>query len=470
MKKLTILSTLLFSSLLASAQNQCTNSGNFHILSGANVTFFGNFENNGTFTDDGTLVTFMGANAQITGSSPISFRNLTANNATGTTLQQDITITNSLELTAGQLNLNSHTLTISNNAATAISRTAGYILSDQTDNSSKITWSIGTNTTSHVFPFGSASGSYIPFTLSVTAGDIGNVTVSTYPTASDNTPLPTTPSIITNVDRFGSDNSANVVDRFWQIDKDGLTGTATIIFEATAAEVGTISSLTAQRWNTTTSSWDEPLPGQSSTGTTVTVPGVTSFSPWALSGNSAVLPVELISFTATPKGANVELNWKTSTEINNDYFIIQSSPDGLYFKDVAKVKGAGTSQVSKKYHYIDTKASLGRSYYRLKQTDFDGKAKFSKIERVDLESNFTTNFVLYPNPSSGKFTLTSLTSLEIESIKIFNTHGKIIGSMKTETSEGTYTGDFDLADHVTGLYIVRIIHDQGTDFLKIVKE
>lgn len=470
MKTLTICFALLLGNFLISAQSQCTNSGNFHILSGANVTFFGNFENNGTFLDDGTLVTFMGANAQITGSSPITFRNLTANNATGTTLQQDITITNSLILTAGRLNLNSHTLTISNNAATALSRTAGYILSDQTDNSSKITWNIGTNTTSHVFPFGSSAGAYIPFTLAVTAGDIGNVTVSTYPTAANNTPLPTTPQAITNIDRFGVDNSANVVDRFWQIDKDGPSGTATIIFEATPAEVGTISSLTAQRWNTATSAWDEPLPGQSATATTVTVPGVTSFSPWTLSGNSAVLPVELVSFTATPLAPNVELNWNTSTEINNDYFTIQSSPDGTYFKDLARVKGAGTSHVSKKYYYLDTKASPGRTYYRLKQTDFDGQEKFSKIERVDLENSLATNFTVYPNPSSGKFSLKSSTVYNIASINIFNAHGKIIGSMKTETAEGAYADDFDLADHTTGIYIVRIIHDHGTDFIKVVKE
>lgn len=471
MKKFVVYVVLFLSSLLVSAQNQCTNSGNFHIHSGTNITFFGNFQNEGTFVDEGTLVTFMGANAQITGSSPITFRNLTANNATGTTLQQDVTITNSLVLTAGQLNLNSHTLTINNNAPTAISRTSGYILSDQTDNSSKIVWNIGTNSNAHIFPFGSSAGTYIPFTLTVTAGDIGNVTVSTYPTASNNTPLPTVPDAITNVDSDGIDNSANVVDRFWQISKDGPSGTSTIIFEATPAEVGTISTLTAQRWNTSTNSWDEPLPGQTATATSVTVPGVTSFSPWTLSGNNTILPVELVRFTARPSGTNAELNWETRTEINNDYFTVQNSIDGKIFVDIGKVKGAGTTQLPKEYNYLDINVPAERTYYRLKQTDFDGRTKFSNIERVDLENHSSSAFSVYPNPSTGKFTLNSSGDYKIESILVLNMHGKLIGSMSTVTSQVSYyTGNFDLENNVSGMYVIKVVHNQGTNFIKLVKE
>src|SRR5205085_4478887 len=101
------------------------------------------------------------------------------------------------------------------------------------------TWNMASTTGAHVFPFGTAGGSYIPYTLNLTAGTIGNVTVSTYPTAVNNTPYPTTPTNVTHVrNSSGVDNSLNTVDRFWEVNRTGASGTVTMTFVATAAEVG----------------------------------------------------------------------------------------------------------------------------------------------------------------------------------------------------------------------------------------
>jgi hypothetical protein len=455
MKKLRLAIAFCLSCTLVHAQDQFTNTGNFQVLTGASVTFFGNFSNDGTVVDGGQTITFKGTSSQIIrGSAVTTFNNLVLDNAAGIALQQNATVANTLVLTSGQVNLNANTLTITNTDPLAVTRTSGYILSEQTDNSSKVKWNIGANTVAHVFPFGTSAGTYIPFTLQVTAGNIGNVTVSTYPTAANNTPYPSTPTVVSNVNRMGSDNSANVVDRFWQIDKDGASGTANLTFQATATEVGPISTLRAQRWDGTGSKWEDPLAGQSSSATGVTVFGVTAFSPWTLSGNNAPLPIEFMSFTATAIKTDVDLNWKTAMEVNNDHFVVQRSQDGIEFTEVAKVKAAAASKEVQQYNYLDLNALPGKSYYRLKQTDLDGAFKYSEIRMVNVEAS-SPGITAYPNPvTNGKVSLDFTNVLESATyITVYDLVGKIV--LQEVIEEGVREYTLNLDNVPTGAYVIK---------------
>ncbi|MBT1708811.1 T9SS type A sorting domain-containing protein [Fulvivirgaceae bacterium PWU5] len=351
---------------------------------------------------------------------------------------------------------------VENSAANAITRTSGYI-KIEANTMSKLKWSIGTNTSAHVFPFVTAAGVYVPFTLQVTAGDIGHVAVSTYPTAANNTPYPAT---VTHVNILGVDNSANVVDRFWQIDKDGPSGTATLTFQAALAEVGSITTLRAQRWNSTTNNWDAPLPGQTSTATSVTVPGVTTFSPWAVSGNNAPLPVELISFTAKAIDKYVELDWITASERNNDYFTIQRSKGGINFLDIATVDAGPTGSIAQEYSYTDLDALPGKSYYRLKQTDLDGTVEFLDIRMVQLDE-LPPGLTAYPNPvTNGKLFLDFNSELKSEaSITISDLAGKVVFS--TTVAAGTRFYTIDLSRSPAGAYMLRAFSTQS-NFQQIV--
>ena len=94
------------------------------------------------------------------------------------------------------------------------------------------------------------------------------------------------------------------------------------------------------------------------------------------------LPIELVEFTANPVNDFVELSWTTATEENNDYFTVERSKDADMFKELAKVDGAGNSSYTITYFELDTSPYRGVSYYRLKQTDFDGKYDYSDIVSV----------------------------------------------------------------------------------------
>jgi hypothetical protein len=457
MKKQAIVITLLLTSIFASGQDQFSNFGNLQTFTGASVTFFGDLRNDGTITDSGQGVMFKGSSSHtISGSSVTTLSNLTISDVNGLTMQQNMIVSNSLTLTSGPLVLNSKTLTISNTSPTAITRTSGYIRSESTNNSSKMIWNISTNNGAHIFPFGTSAGAYIPFTLTVTAGNIGNVTVSTYSTAANNLPYPTSPVAVTNLNVGGIDNSANVVDRFWQIDKDGPSGTATITFTASAAEVGTIANIKAQRWNSATSSWDAPLPTQSSSAFGATVTGVTAFSPWVASGNDVSLPVELTNFTATLIDSDVELKWETASEINNEYFTVQRSIDGKNFSDIGKVDGAGTTSSVQKYNFLDFNAFVGRSYYRLKQTDFDGTYQFSGVRQIEFDNKPQLRLTAFPNPvTDHKFSIDFHSGYDGPiAVGIYDILGRIVFYGDVKANISTYEVNLN-SDLPSGVYILK---------------
>ena len=94
------------------------------------------------------------------------------------------------------------------------------------------------------------------------------------------------------------------------------------------------------------------------------------------------LPIELLSFSAKLVQGRVNINWVTSTELNNDYFTLERSSDGEVWDDLFFINGSGVSLEEISYSIIDYSPLNSRSYYRLKQTDFDGVSTNSKIETI----------------------------------------------------------------------------------------
>jgi len=110
------------------------------------------------------------------------------------------------------------------------------------------------------------------------------------------------------------------------------------------------------------------------------------------------LPVELMSFDGAFGNEGIVLNWTTASEINNDYFEIQKSPDGIAFSTISRVSGNGTTNQVQHYQYIDYEVyGNGLIYYRIKQFDFDGKNEiFPAISVAPSQTNDL--FSISPNP------------------------------------------------------------------------
>jgi len=84
------------------------------------------------------------------------------------------------------------------------------------------------------------------------------------------------------------------------------------------------------------------------------------------------LPITLISFEASHNNEGVLIKWSTLSQINNDYFNVQKSIDGYEWENKTTIPGAGSTNTQMDYKWLDVSPSTGVSYYRLKQTDYDG--------------------------------------------------------------------------------------------------
>ena len=111
---------------------------------------------------------------------------------------------------------------------------------------------------------------------------------------------------------------------------------------------------------------------------------VSSFGAFTFSSTNASvsLPVELTNFTAEIVNDRTLVSWQTASEINNDYFTVERSADGQYFEGLGTVGGSGNTTNANSYNYTDEYPLSGTSFYRLRQTDYDGK--FEIFEPVSL--------------------------------------------------------------------------------------
>jgi hypothetical protein len=126
------------------------------------------------------------------------------------------------------------------------------------------------------------------------------------------------------------------------------------------------------------------------------------FTIGTINKSETPLPVKLVSFEANLNGDRVDLKWMTSSEINNDYFTIEKSIDAINWVDVITTNGAGNSNQAISYYEIDYDPTEGMSYYRLKQTDFDGQSEYFNIVPVKYEINSSGvgKINIFPSPSN----------------------------------------------------------------------
>lgn len=138
---------------------------------------------------------------------------------------------------------------------------------------------------------------------------------------------------------------------------------------------------------------------------------------------SEVLPVSFLDFYAVVNDGAVELIWKTASESNNAYFTVERSTDAFNFSPIVNIDGAGNSNEIIRYIYSDTDPVKGVAYYRIKQTDFDGKFDFSNVIAVDFLSNEEPWLNIYPNPSSDVVFISCDASMLEREYTIYNAAG-----------------------------------------------
>jgi len=357
-------------------------------------------------------------------------------------------------------------MVVDNPNADAITRNSGHIISE-TENSNVI-WNVGVTTGTYTIPFGFGTTDYIPLVLTKNAGTgSGKFTFATYKTSTWQNSL-NLPSGVPNVNNAsGTDNSANVIDRFWKIAPTGYTvkpDITNLMFtyrdpeHSVASNTITEANLIPQRYNSTVSDWGDFLPASTINTTTneVTIASLTNanlFTWWTLTNSVSPLPIELLEFNAVLNNSRtVDITWTTASEINNDYFIVQRSIDGFAWQNLTMVEGNGTSNLQHDYASVDEHPTNGITYYRLQQVDFDGAISYSIIRSVSL--NQQESVMVLPNPFDDQCMLYLGEKTGVKSIEIINSLGQLVQQVSIETVDQKNVV-LDFSNMASGMYYLK---------------
>ena len=125
-------------------------------------------------------------------------------------------------------------------------------------------------------------------------------------------------------------------------------------------------------YNTTSNKW-EKIPAENvPSSMTDFVKGIaTSFSPFGQGSDGGALP-DLDYFNIICQDNEAVLEWRTWSEVNNDFFQIERSQDLLEYEIIGYVDGNGSTSSPNEYNFVDQSILPSKYYYyRLKQVDYD---------------------------------------------------------------------------------------------------
>ncbi|WP_238354632.1 T9SS type A sorting domain-containing protein [Fulvivirga marina] len=342
---------------------------------------------------------------------PVNYNNLTIDGSGSKTLQSNTNVSGILYMAAGYISLGNFNLTLGNSASVQNGSSSSFILTDGSGVLVQKNLGLGGKTGSVAFPVGLSTTSYTPVALT-------NVGVA------DNFSI----RICSGIYEEGGCSSGTaateqVLDRTWFISEAVAGGSdVTISFgwsssnELTGFNRSDINIIhhDGLMWGvigSTSASGADPY--------SASVSGVNSFSPFGIEGGNSPLPVELIHFEAELINDKVKLAWETASELNNDFFTIEKSTDLKNFGEVDVIPGKGTTNENSKYLTFDHYPIAGVSYYRLKQTDFDGTTSYSRLVQINYNGGEHRLLTLYPVPSDGHgITLAMTNASEIKEIPL----------------------------------------------------
>ncbi len=428
------------------------------------ISLAGNWVNNSShadpFLEQTAQVVYDGGSAQtITNSNgEETYYTMEINkSANDVSLNDNITITNQTTLNSGNLILGNNTLTLDVNASFDEESSSSYVL---TGTSGKIKHNI--NSTGDItFPLGT-NLDFSPL----------NISINNY-TGIGSEYLEVQLDDVMHPFMSGGD----YITKYWTLNSGNIsTINYTIDYEYGDADItGSENNLNAVRWNGSGWASYDPVDAPNNLLEVTTAITNVPINHEFTGGSGSALPIELLSFSGKPIGNAIEIFWATATEINNDFFTIERSTNGNDFDLVGNIDGAGTSYTTNNYFFIDENPNFGTSYYRLKQTDFDGHFEYSEIIAVksNIQYPLDKEIKVIPNPvmTGQGFTieLPGIYKMEKISIRIYNSFGKIVfeTSAVSSSQEVLVTADSQI-NLPAGIYFVTT-SAEGSSSIKMQK-
>ncbi len=426
-------------------------------LAGTTITSLGTYAySTSTVTLDGASQSFPAATVY----------NLTSSGSGTKTLGGAVNVRNTLNFAAdSKVATGANTLTIgvsgSSNGSITGQSSARYIIAY--DNSGTIGYlkRFVTSNSTYLYPIGDASH-YTPltFTLNSSAG-LSSADLTVYTKAEKVTGM--------NV------SITNYIDRFWRYTQSGMTTPnydLTLVYDDADIHSGTTETTllpikkSGSVWYVPTSS--TLLTGVTKEGNTTGTDyntntlkwnGLSTFSDAGGAGDqSVILPITLLSFNANCNEYTAELDWKTASETNNNFFTVERSYDMQLWDIVGTVNSQGNSSTVQSYQLSDNTVDFNNPtiFYRLKQTDFDGQFEF--FNPIALNCNDKESFEIISVEKEGSNITINYKGIIDESISImlYTVAGQKIFDKNIISKKGTnkyYIRDIDLKP---GVYMLML--------------
>jgi hypothetical protein len=378
----------------------------------------------------------------------------------------------------------------------------GWIISEGEFNMVK--WDMGTSTGTYTVPFGYGTNAYLPVTMNIANAGAGGTGMkfSTYHTIADNASQ--MPTGVTNMAAYNlvnpqpsiTDNSWNVVDRFWILDATSYatppsnTGSNFATFSYIHSGSGPAefaapnisadeTDLIAQRFNSSTNYWGDWLgqggfvaasswSGNVYVDQTGPLTSANMFRSWTLSNSIDPLPVNISSFTAQCDNGTAYIQWTAKSELNNNFYTVKRTLDGVHFETVGTVTGAGTTSLTQYYSFFDKSPYAGTSYYYLYQTDFDGNT--TNVGTLTFNGCGDDNITASTTVSA--YNTTNYIDVQVNSVgndnfdfTLLNMLGQVI--VRENHSVALGNNEFMLNNNVSpGVYILNVKNAGSTNFTK----
>jgi len=387
---------------------------------------------------------------------PTSMVNMYLDKAANETvlLQQNTSITNLLDLQLGRLNLNSYTLNLG-------TTTSDVTITGANDYSYVITWAsstpvgeiihqVNSNTGTYEFPVGDDSY-FTPASVTFSAGTLSNSTLSGAVRAEAH---PNLGSAMSYINRYWSINENDIVDpeygvEFDYVDSD-VEGDDGILYPFKYNAAGWIGCIESPAVYTSGSGSHNALTNKA------VWTGLDVFSDFTAIGDGSPLPIELLNFTAIANKQVVDLEWITASETNNNYFTVERSQDAINFEEVLTKAGAGNSNQVLYYQDNDKDPHKGISYYRLKQTDFNGDFSYSNLVVVQFGNQLNFDAVVFGNAYNSEIAqIKFLNNEKPIQIDIIDVSGRIVFSEQVVSKDIQEIKSINFQNFKQGLYLLR---------------
>lgn len=190
---------------------------------------------------------------------------------------------------------------------------------------------------------------------------------------------------------------------------------------------------------------------------------------FATAQSNSPLPIELLSFDAKAKSEGVLTFWTTASETNNNYFTVERSYDANQFKSVGIVIGAGNSTIENRYSFLDKNPGNGIIYYRLKQTDYDGRFSYSEPVAVKINEK-VFGLSIYPNPVQEKLNYLLETTGGDINLKVIDITGRVIYEDHLQLKAGLTNSSLEMKEIPDGVYYLLVTNQDSSTKAWFVKK